>query len=235
MATRTTAETSARKTGAAPARKTASAASLDGAYSPKVDKYIASAAPFAQPILTHIRDLVHKALPEVQEDMKWSMPFFLYRGLMLGNMAAFKQHCSFGLWGKEGPANLRADGVYDRQAMGQLGKITSLKDLPSDRDLMKYLRAAAAEIDTGARTQNYSRPKASTPKAPPEVPAALRTALMKNKAAATEFAAMPPGCRREYCEWIAEAKRDETREKRVATAIEWIAEGKRRNWKYENC
>lgn len=226
----------------APAR--AAAKSLrDGSYSASsrvrrsavVDEYIASAAPFAQPILTHIRDLVHKALPDVEEDIKWSMPFFLYRGLMLGNMAGFKQHCSFGLWGKEGPANLRKDGVYDREAMGQLGKIASVKDLPQDRDFIKYLQSAAAEIETGARTQNYSRPKPGTPKPPPEVPPALATALKRNKAAATHFAAMAPGCQREYCEWISEAKRDETRDKRVATAVEWIAEGKRRNWKYESC
>lgn len=218
-----------------PARKATSSAAHSGSYSPKVDAYIASAADFAQPILTHIRELVHKALPDVEEDIKWSMPFFLYHGLMLGNMAGFKQHCSFGVWGKEGPANLRKDGIYDREAMGQLGKLTSVKDLPPDRDFIKYLRVAAAEIDTGVRTQNYSRPKSTTPKPPPEVPPALAAALKKNKTAATQFAAMPPGCQREYCDWISEAKRDETRDKRVATAIEWISEGKRRNWKYENC
>jgi hypothetical protein len=202
---------------------------------PQVDKYIASAPTFAQPILTHIRELVHNALPDVEEGIKWSMPFFIYRGLMLGNMAAFKQHCSFGLWGREAAADLRADGVYSREAMGVLGKLTSLKDLPSDRELANYFRTAAAAIDTGARTTNYSRPKPSAPKPPPEVPASLAAALKKNKAAATQFAAMPPGCQREYCEWIAEAKRDETRDKRVATAVEWIADGKRRNWKYETC
>jgi hypothetical protein len=202
---------------------------------PQVDKYIASAPTFAQPILTHIRELVHNALPDVEEGIKWSMPFFIYRGLMLGNMAAFKQHCSFGLWGREAAADLRADGVYSREAMGVLGKLTSLKDLPSDRELANYFRTAAAAIDTGARTTNYSRPKPSAPKPPPEVPASLAAALKKNRAAATQFAAMPPGCQREYCEWIAEAKRDETRDKRVATAVEWIADGKRRNWKYETC
>ncbi len=119
--------------------------------------------------------------------------------------------------------------------MGVLGKLTSLKDLPSDRELAACLRTAAAAIDTGARTKNYSRPKPSVPKTPPEVPSSLAAALKKNKAAATHFAAMPPGCQREYCDWIAEAKRDDTRDKRVATAIEWVAEGKRRNWKYENC
>jgi uncharacterized protein YdeI (YjbR/CyaY-like superfamily) len=150
-------------------------------------------------------------------------------------MAGFRQHCAIGLWGKQIAEKLRADGVYDRDAMGVLGKLTSLKDLPSDRELTTYFRTAAAAIDTGARTTNYSRPKPSAPKPPPEVPASLAAALKKNKAAATQFAAMPPGCKREYCEWIAEAKRDDTRDKRVATAIEWIAEGKRRNWKYENC
>jgi uncharacterized protein YdeI (YjbR/CyaY-like superfamily) len=202
-------------------------------YSPSVDAYVASAAPFAQPILTHIRELVHKALPDVQEDIKWSMPFFIYRGLMLGNMAAFKQHCSFGLWGQEAAANLRADGLYDRKAMGQLGKLTSLEDLPPDRDFLRYIRSAAEEISTGTRTQNYSRPQSTAPKPPPEVPGALASALKKNKAAAAQFAAMPRGCQREYCDWIAEAKRDDTRDKRVATAVEWISEGKRRNWKYE--
>jgi uncharacterized protein YdeI (YjbR/CyaY-like superfamily) len=252
MATRTATKSPARKAAASPAQKRSpasapkrkSTSTPNGSHSPKrgaqylpkkVDGYIASAGAFAQPILHHIRELVHKALPDVEEDIKWSMPFFIYRGLMVGNMAAFKQHCSFGLWGKEATADLRADGLYDRKAMGVLGKLTSLKDLPSDREFIKYVRAAAAEIDIGARTTNYSRSKPSAPKPPPESPASLAAALKKNKAAATHFAAMPPGCKREYCEWIAEAKRDETRDKRVATAIEWIAEGKRRNWKYENC
>lgn len=230
------------KAAKSPARKARSSRAQNGSrpahsasYLPKVDEYIASAAPFAQPVLTHIRELVHKALPDVEENIKWSMPFFMYHGLILGNMAAFKQHCSFGLWGKEAAADLRTDGVYNRDSMGVLGKLTSIKDLPSDRELTGYLRTAAAAIETGARTKNYSRPKPSAPKRPTEVPASLAAALKKNKTAAKQFAAMPPGCKREYCEWIAEARRDETREKRVTTAIEWIADGKRRNWKYETC
>jgi uncharacterized protein YdeI (YjbR/CyaY-like superfamily) len=226
MATRTPAKSPARA-----ATKSAG----DGSYSRKVDAYIAAAAPFAQPILTHIRELVHKTLPETDEAIKWGHPFFMYRGLMLGSMAGFKQHSSFGLWGSGIAEKLRTEGAYDATAMGVFGKLTSVKDLPSDRELINYIRAAAAEIDNGTRTQNYSRPKPATPKPPPEVPPALTTALKRNKAAATNFAAMPPGCKREYCEWISEAKRDETRDKRVATAIEWIAEGKRRNWKYESC
>jgi uncharacterized protein YdeI (YjbR/CyaY-like superfamily) len=211
----------------------AKAGKAGAAYSPKVDKYIAAAAPFAQPILTRIRELVHMALPDVEEEIKWSMPFFVYRGLMLGNMAAFKQHASFGLWGKAGREELREDGLYDRGSMGVLGRLTSVGDLPKEREFVRYIRAAAEEIASGERTQNYSRPKAAKPKPPPEIPAALAAGLKKNKAAAAQFAAFPPGCQREYCEWIAEAKRDETREKRVATAVEWIAEGKRRNWRYE--
>lgn len=201
---------------------------------PAVDAYIANAAPFAQPILTHVRELVHKAVPEADEAMKWSHPFFLYRGIILGNMAAFKQYCSFGLWGRDAAETLREGGDYSRDAMGVLGKLTSLKDLPSDREMLGYLRTAAAAIADGTRTKSYSRPKAG-PKPAPEVPPALAAALKKNKAAAKHFAAMPPGAQREYCEWISEAKRDETREKRVATAVEWIAEGKRRNWQYEAC
>jgi uncharacterized protein YdeI (YjbR/CyaY-like superfamily) len=235
MATRKAAKPAPRKAAPAPARKRSATSIRNGSYSPKVDEYVASTGAFAQPILTHLRELIHKTLPEVEESIKWSMPFFTYRGLMLGNMAGFKQHCSFGLWGKEAAADLRADGIYNREAMGILGKLTSLEDLPPDRELAGYLRTAAAAIDTGARTKNYSRPKPSTPKPPPEVPTSLASALKKNKSAATHFAAMPSGCQREYCDWIAEARRDETRDKRVATAIEWIAEGKRRNWKYENC
>lgn len=204
-------------------------------YLPAVDKYIASTAAYAQPILTHVREVIHKTLPDVEEAIKWGHPFFMYRGLMLGNMAAFKQHCSLGLWGSDVAEKLRTDGVYDRAAMGVLGKLTSVKDLPSDRELANYFRTAAAAIDTGARTMNYSRPKPDRPKPPPQVPPALTAALKKNKAAAKQFSAMPMGAQREYCDWIAEAKRDETRDKRVVTAVEWVAEGKRRNWKYENC
>jgi uncharacterized protein YdeI (YjbR/CyaY-like superfamily) len=225
----------ARKAAPSRAQSGSRTAARSASHLQAVDEYIASAAPFAQPILTRLRDLIHKALPDIEEDIKWGHPFFMYRGLMLGNLAAFKQHCSLGLWGDQVKEKLVADGAYAATGMGVLGKLTSVKDLPSDRELTGYLRTAAAAIDTGARTQNYSRPKPATPKPLPETPAALAAALLKNKAAAAQFAAMPPGCKREYCEWIAEAKRDETRDKRVATAIEWIAEGKRRNWKYENC
>jgi uncharacterized protein YdeI (YjbR/CyaY-like superfamily) len=206
----------------------------NSALNPKVDAYIAKAQPFAQPILSHIRDLVHQAAPEAEEAIKWSMPFFVLRGVILGHMAAFKQHCSIGLWGPEMNAILNAAGLHSEDGMGSLGKITSLKDLPSDKKMLGYYRHAAELILTGQRTKSLER-TAKTPKPAPKVPAELTAALKKNKAAAKVFAGFSPSCQREYADWITDAKRPETREKRIATAIEWIAEGKQRNWKYQNC
>jgi hypothetical protein len=196
-----------------------------------VDAYIAKSQPFAQPILTHLREVLHAGAPGVTEAIKWSMPFFVYEGVILGNMAAFKAHCSLGLWGT-GP-ELREAGVAEGGSMGSFGKITSLKDLPPKKDLVGYVKQAAKKIAEGERTKAWSRPKVAKPES--VVPDALAAALKKDKAAAKAFEAMSPGCRREYNDWIDDAKRDETREKRVAQAIEWIAEGKNRNWKYEKC
>jgi uncharacterized protein YdeI (YjbR/CyaY-like superfamily) len=205
-----------------------------GSASDAIDLYIAKAAPFAQPILRHLRETIHAAVPGVEEAVKWSMPFFVYKGIILGNMAAFKAHCSFGLW-KENVQPLLKEGVEKRgEGMGSFGKLTSVADLPGDRELKALLKEAARKIDAGERTKNWVRPVKKAV-AEVEVPAALAAALKKNKAAAKHFAGMSPSCRREYCQWIGEAKRDETREKRVATAMEWIAEGKQRNWKYESC
>jgi uncharacterized protein YdeI (YjbR/CyaY-like superfamily) len=198
----------------------------------RIDAYIAKAAPFAQPILTHVRELVHKTLPDVEETIKWSMPHFMYRGIILGNMAAFKEHCSFGVWHENVQAIMKK-GVEER-GMGSFGKVKSLKDLPSDAKLRPLLVDAARKINAGERTKNWAgRAKKDRPAA--TVPPSLAAALKKNKTAAKQFEAMSPSCKREYCEWIADAKRDETREKRLATAMEWIAEGKARNWKYEKC
>ncbi|HEY1743360.1 MAG TPA: YdeI/OmpD-associated family protein [Granulicella sp.] len=197
-----------------------------------VDAYIAKSAPFAQPILIHLREAMHDGAPGVEEAIKWSRPFFMYRGVILGNISAFKEHCSFGLWGTEIAAILLADGIASSEGMGTFGRIASLKDLPPRKKLLSYIKQAAKMIDEGVRTNSLSmRPKVA--KAPLEVPEALSTALKKNKAAAKKFEAMSPSCRREYSEWIADAKREETRDKRLATALEWIAEGKSRNWKYE--
>lgn len=196
-----------------------------------VDGYIERAAEFAQPVLEYLRDAVHKAAPGVTEAMKWSMPFFVYKGVILANMAAFKAHCSFGLWGAKTADVLQAEGVAQGGNMGSFGKINSIKDLPSSKKLIEYVKLAAKAIDDGERSKAWSRPRVAKPEV--EIPEALNEAFSKNRAAAKRFEAMTPGARREYCQWIAEAKRQETREKRAATAVVWIAEGKSRNWKYE--
>ncbi len=195
-----------------------------------VDGYIEKAGEFARPVLEYVRQVVHAGAPGVVEEMKWSRPFFVYQGVILGNMAAFKAHCSFGLWGPEVGQALRSEGAAQDGGMGTFGKISSVQDLPSRTKLVRYVKLAAKAIDEGARTKAWSRPRVV--KAAVEVPEALLMALKKNKGAAKKFEAMTPGCRREYCQWIAEAKREETRMKRAATAVEWIAEGKNRNWKY---
>jgi uncharacterized protein YdeI (YjbR/CyaY-like superfamily) len=205
--------------------------------SSKVDAYMAKAQPFAQPILVHLRELVHKACPDVEETIKWSRPFFEYRGAILCNMSAFKRHCSFGFWGEEIGAVLLDEQALRGDAMGSLGRIASVKDLPADKLMLGWIRQAAAFIANGQYTSPIAaRQKVvKAPKQAAEVPPELASALNKNKKAAAAFAAFSPSCKREYVEWIADAKRPETRSKRIATAIEWIAEGKQRKWKYQNC
>lgn len=203
---------------------------------PRVDAYLMKVSPFAQPILAHLRELIHKACPEVEETIKWSRPFFQYRGAILCNMSAFKEHCSFGFWGEEIGAVLRAAAVLKNGGMGSLGRITSVADLPSDKQMLGWIRQAAAFVDSGQYTSPIAaRHKVVKPKPSLDTPAEFKAALQRNKKAAAVFAAFSPSCKREYVEWIAEAKRQETRDKRIATAVEWIAEGKQRNWKYKNC
>ena len=204
---------------------------------PKVDAYVCNAQPFAQPILEHLRELVHKGCPGVEETIKWSRPFFEYRGSILGNMSAFKEHCSFGFWGEEIGGLLREAGVLERDAMGSLGRITSVADLPPDKQMLSWIRQAAAFVDSGQYTSPIAarRRVVKAPRPAAEVPAELASALKRSKKAGAQFAAFSPSCQREYVEWIAGAKRPETRAKRIETALQWIAEGKQRNWKYQNC
>jgi uncharacterized protein YdeI (YjbR/CyaY-like superfamily) len=195
-------------------------------YDPKFDDYIAKAQPYARPILTHLRKVVHAAIPEVEENWKWSNPAFDYKGIFC-SMAAFKQHCIFGFWKHQ----LLIDrGVIkpDDTVLGHRGKITSVDDLPSDRELAKILKAAAELNDKGVKAE---RPKAA-PKPPLKVPSYLRSALQKNKKAAAAFDAFSPSHKREYVEWLTEAKSEDTRDRRLAQAVEWMSQGKPRNWKY---
>jgi uncharacterized protein YdeI (YjbR/CyaY-like superfamily) len=206
----------------------------DEQIDPRVDLYIEKAVPFAQPVLTHLRNLVHQACPRATESVKWGMPFFLQQGIVLCHMAAFKQHCAFGFWGPEMKKVLATDGLASSKAMGSLGRITSLRDLPADKLLLRYMCQAAAFVESGQRKKSIDRkPKAAKPHV--RVPLELSAALKKNKLAAKAFERFSPSCRREYVEWISAAKRPETKERRVAQAVEWIAQGKSRNWKYENC
>lgn len=200
----------------------------------RIDAYIAKAAPFAQPVLRHLRSLVHKSCPNVVETIKWSHPSFVCDGKILCHMAAFKAHCSFGFWHQEMQAILAKDGHAAAEAMGSFGKLTSPADLPDDRTLLRYIKTAVSlnATDTPTRASPTRKPK---PKPEASVPADLAAALTKNRQAAATFAAFSPSHRREYIEWITEAKQDATRQKRLATTLEWLAEGKSRNWKYANC
>ena len=196
---------------------------------PRIDAYIAGAAPFAQPILKHLRALVHAACPQAQEAIKWSMPHFLYNDRILCSMAAFKQHAAFGF---RHAAQLFELPPASTEAMGQFGRITALADLPPAATLKALVREAMRLTDADVPATGAA-PKPRKPAL--RVPTDLARALAANPAAKHHFDAFPPGQRREYIEWLTEAKRAETREKRLAQTIEWVAEGKRRHWKYERC
>ena len=194
---------------------------------PRIDAYIDGKPDFARPILRHLRHAVHCACPEVEETLRWSMPSFSYKGSILCQMAAFKQHATFGFWRAKDVA-----GEAERpSAMGQFGRITSVEDLPPDAELETMIRKAMALIDTGTKTP---RPVKHA-KAEIQMPDDLAEALAASPPARATYDGFPPSCRRDYLEWIVEAKRPETRARRVAQAVEWMEEGKRRNWKYETC
>jgi len=198
----------------------------------RVDRYIASAPAFAKPILEHVRDLIHKGCPDVEEDMKWSRPAFVYRGKMLGGMAAFKSHCMVGFW--HGPVNkmIVADGFHGKNASVPLGEIATLDDLPPKPRFIAYVREACRL--TEERKSNPAPVKRkSAPKPEAKVPPDFAAALKKDKRAAKAFESFSPSHRREYIEWITGAKRDETRQKRIAKAIATLAEAKSLNWKYQ--
>jgi uncharacterized protein YdeI (YjbR/CyaY-like superfamily) len=196
---------------------------------PRIDAYIAKSAEFARPILTHLREIVHAACPEIEETLKWGHPSFLYKKKILCGMAAFKQHCTFGFW--KGTLIVAKGGKTDEEAMGQFGRITKIADLPPKKIIAGYAKEAMRLNDEGIKA-----PKAAPkPPKPLIVPEILQKALAKNAKARKSFEAFSTSHKREYCEWIDEAKTDATRERRLATTLEWLAEGKPRNWKYMNC
>lgn len=199
---------------------------------PRVEAKIAGAAAFAQPILRELRALVHEACPEARETIKWDHIAFETEHGILCMIGAFKAHCTFGFWHRGMVAVVGKAGGEADSAMGIFGRITRREDLPNKRAMIGYLRAAVALGASGepalVRPRTKAKPEAT-------VPADLAAALKKNRAAAATFAGLSPSGRRDYVEWLAEAKREETRAKRLATTLEWLAEGKGRNWKYEKC
>ncbi len=205
---------------------------MSGKRDARIDAYIAKAAPFAQPILRHLRELVHEACPTATETLKWGHPSFLHGDKILCGMASFKAHCTFGFWHQEMEKIIGRDGEKAATAMGSLGRITALSDLPDDKRMLGYIRRAAELIAAGTPARPTQR---RGPAKELKVPTDLLSALKKNKKAAQAFAGFAPSHRNEYVEWITEAKRAETREKRLATTLDWLAEGKSRNWKYVNC
>lgn len=213
----------------AAARARTPSATEPGAFHPGIDAYIAKSAAFAQPILRHLRALVHEACPEVEESLKWGAPSFGYHGMLCG-MAAFKAHATFGFW--KGTLVLGERTGRSADAMWDFGRITTLKDLPSDATIRRYVKRAMALNEQGVQVKRPPKHAARTRELD-IVPDDLSKALRRNADARRTFESFPPSQRREYVEWLLDAKRDETRERRLATTIEWLAEGKTRNWKYK--
>lgn len=196
---------------------------------PRIDQIILKSADFAKPILEHLRALVHKACPDVEETIKWGMPHFDYKGSILCGMAAFKQHCAF--FFKKAELMKDPEKIFTatgESGMGHLGKITSLKDLPSSKVMIAYIKEAAKLNEEGIKLP--PRPKKEAKEI--EVPADLIKALNKVKEAKRTFEGFSYSHRKEYVEWITEAKTEATRQKRIDTTIEWLSEGKSKNWKY---
>jgi uncharacterized protein YdeI (YjbR/CyaY-like superfamily) len=194
----------------------------------RVDTYIEKSPDYARPILEHLRAVIHEACPDVVETVKWGKPSFDYKGILCG-MAYFKAHCAFGFW-KHDLVVEDAKGK-ELEAMGSFGRLTKVSELPPKTTLARYVKKAMKLNEDGVKVVRAK----TVPKKPIPVHPAFKSALDRHAKAKKAFDAFSPSHRREYLEWIADAKRDETRERRIATAIEWLTDGKSRNWKYENC
>ena len=203
---------------------------MSGAKDPRIDAYIAKSAGFAKPILKTLRKAVHAGCPDVEETLKWGHPSFTHEGILCG-MAAFKGHCTFGFW--------KHDLLLDKglkpaetKAMGQFGRITSIDDLPSEKALVQLVRAAATLNVDGVKRPSRAKPAKDRKL---DVPPYFRIALKRNAKALATFDGLPYSAQKDYVDWVVEAKTEATRQRRLAIAVEWMAEGKRRNWKYARC
>jgi uncharacterized protein YdeI (YjbR/CyaY-like superfamily) len=200
-----------------------------GSRDKRIDTYIGKSAEFARPILELLREIVHSACPDVEETMKWSRPHFVYKG-MLCSVSAFKEHCAFSFW--KGSLVVKEVKATDKEGMGQFGRITKLSDLPSKKALVGFINQAMKLNDEGVKSPSRAKPKVHRELV---VPDELTKALRKNAKAKAAFEKFSPSHKREYVEWITEAKTEATRNRRIENAIEWMAEGKSRHWKYSNC
>jgi len=196
-----------------------------GMKDPRVDAYIEESADFARPILTHLRDVVHEACPEVEETIKWGFPHFMYKWILC-SMASFQQHCALGFW--KGSLIVEGDESRSEEAMGQFGRIQSLEDLPPEDTLVAYIKRAMELNEKGIQPKKKKAARADF-----EMPDDFETALREQSGVLDAFEAMPPSHRREYLEWITSAKREDTRLRRIAKAVAQISDGKSLHWKYQ--
>ena len=195
-----------------------------GTKDPRVDAYIAKSADFAKPILKELRSRIHALVPGVEEDIKWGFPSFMYNGKIFFGMSAFKAHAGCGFW----HPLMR---VSDKSPEGiSEWRITSVDQLPSRTEFAKLAKKAKKLEDDGVK--GPPRPKPA-PNRKVAVPKDLAALLSKNAKARATFEGFPYYKKNEYVTWINEAKREETRAQRLATTIEWLAEGKSRMWKME--
>ena len=201
-----------------------------GTRDKRIDAYIAKSADFAQPILSYLREVVHEGCPEVEETIKWSFPHFMYKGILC-SVAAFKEHCAFGFW--KGSLILDSSTNKSADAMGQFGRITALKELPPKSVLLGYIKKARQLHDNGVKVPKKPKPRGE--KKELVVPDYFLKAVKKNKKALATFEGFSYSHKKEYVEWVTEAKTDETRNRRLQTTVEWLEQGKARNWKYERC
>lgn len=192
---------------------------------PKVDDYIKNTQPFARPILAHIRELMHKGCSDLTETIKWGMPHFEYHGV-IASMAAFKEHAVFGFWKQDLIPGMK-QYVKEKEAMGSWGRVTSLEGIPPDKDIIEFVRVAATLNEQGVKS-----PKRAQKPVTFDMPADFMKAIKANQQAFETYEAFSPSNKRDYAEWINDAKTDETRAGRMETAIEWMSEGKPRMWKY---
>jgi uncharacterized protein YdeI (YjbR/CyaY-like superfamily) len=199
-------------------------------YDNRIDAYIAKSADFAKPILQHIRKVVHEASTLITENIKWGMPFFEYKGTLC-QMAAFKQHCAFGFWKASrlnDPDHLLNPG--EEAAAGSFGRVNSIADLPAEAVLKEFILQAMELNESGVK---ISKPKATAEKKELVVPDYFIHVLNENPVAKEAFEKFSYSHKKEYLQWITEAKTDATRQKRMEQAMEMMSEGKSRNWKYQ--